>query len=49
MIQFRSISHRLVAAIAAIVVVACATLGGFSLAQQQAVTRLALEIGRAHV
>ena len=43
MIQFRSISHRLIAAIAATVVVACATLGGFSLAQQQAVTGLALD------
>jgi methyl-accepting chemotaxis protein len=42
-IGFRSISHRLIVAISAIVAGACATLGGFSIAQQQSVTKLALD------
>jgi methyl-accepting chemotaxis protein len=42
-IGFRSISHRLILAISAIVAGACAILGGFSITQQQSITKLALD------
>jgi methyl-accepting chemotaxis protein len=42
-IGFRSISHRLIVAISAIVAGTCATLGGFSITQQQSITKLALD------
>jgi methyl-accepting chemotaxis protein len=43
MFKIRSIAARLILAIALTVAVACAILGGFSISQQRALTRLALD------
>jgi methyl-accepting chemotaxis protein len=43
MFRFRSISARLVLAVSVIIASTCAILGGFSIAQQRALTRLALD------
>src|ERR1700760_3242291 len=43
MFKLRSISARLILAIASISAVICAVLGGFSLTQQRELTRLALD------
>src|SRR5260370_27747563 len=43
MFKIRSIAARLILAISLTVAVACAILGGFSIAQQRSLTRLALD------
>jgi len=43
MFQFRSIAARLILATSMIVAVACGILGTFSILQQRALTRLALD------
>ena len=43
MFKFRTISARLVLAISLIIAATCAVLGGFSIVQQHALTRLALD------
>ena len=43
MFKLRSIAARLILAISLTVAVACAILGGFSISQQRALTRLALD------